>query len=335
MLQHLNAVRTVNAGPGELATEEHYVGTIDTNTQLPNLVLAIEEPELYQHPSRQRHFASVLLNLANGTIPGVAENTQVIYGTHSPLFVGLDRFDQIRVLRKVSQGDSKPKATQLKRANMDSVAKELWQASGKQGNMFTASTLRPRLQSIMTPLMGEGFFADVVVLVEGEDDRAAVLGYARARKYDFDSLGITIIPCSGKSSLDRPIVIFRQLGILVYVIWDGDYGAHNAKGEDNAYLLRLLNMPEEEWPDYVDDTSACFKVNLEKTMEEALGNHLFETWLGEAQAAFGITKKKQALKNPSVVEYIATKAVEAGKTVKALEQIIANIVALNNVPNHL
>ena len=53
---------------------------------------AIEEPELYQHPSRQRHLASVLLNLAKGAIPGVAENTQVIYATHSPLFVGLDRF---------------------------------------------------------------------------------------------------------------------------------------------------------------------------------------------------------------------------------------------------
>ncbi len=59
--------------------------------QLPNLVLAIEEPELYQHPSRQRHLASVLLNLAEGALPGVAKNTQVIYTTHSPLFVGLDR----------------------------------------------------------------------------------------------------------------------------------------------------------------------------------------------------------------------------------------------------
>ena len=33
----------------------------------------------------------------------------------------------------------------------------------------------------MTPWMGEGFFADVVVLVEGEDDRAAILGYANRR----------------------------------------------------------------------------------------------------------------------------------------------------------
>ena len=91
MLQHLNSARTGSAGSEDGTTEVKEAGPKTTNVQLPSLVLAIEEPELYQHPSRQRHLASVLLNLAKGAIPGVAENTQVIYATHSPLFVGLDR----------------------------------------------------------------------------------------------------------------------------------------------------------------------------------------------------------------------------------------------------
>ena len=253
MLQHLNAVRSVGSEPESGTTEEDEPGTEAGNVQLPSLVLAIEEPELYQHPSRQRHLASVLLNLAKGAIPGVAENTQVIYATHSPLFVGLDRFDQIRVLRKVPRGDGRPRTTQLKKADMESVANELWDASDRQGEMFTADTLKPRLQSIMTPWMGEGFFADVVVLVEGEDDRAAILGFARSKECDFDGLGITVIPCSGKSSIDRPLLIFRQLGISVYVVWDGDYGGNDAKPEDNRYLLRLLGKPEQDWPEFVGD----------------------------------------------------------------------------------
>ena len=183
MLQHLNAVRSVGSEPESGTTEEDEPGTEAGNVQLPSLVLAIEEPELYQHPSRQRHLAAVLLNLAKGAIPGVAENTQVIYATHSPLFVGLDRFDQIRVLRKVPRGDGRPRTTQLKKADMESVAYELWDASDRQGEMFTAGTLKPRLQSIMTPWMGEGFFADVVVLVEGEDDRAAILVKSHGRGY--------------------------------------------------------------------------------------------------------------------------------------------------------
>ena len=49
--------------------------------RIPNLVLAVEEPELYQHPSRQRHLASVLRRLAEGSISSVAHRTQVVY-TH-------------------------------------------------------------------------------------------------------------------------------------------------------------------------------------------------------------------------------------------------------------
>ena len=328
MLQHLNAARIAGTEPEDETTKEDEIETKSSDLQLPGLVLAIEEPELYQHPSRQRHLASVLFDLAKGVIPGVAENTQVIYTTHSPLFVGLDRFDQIRVLRKASQSDGRPKTTQLKKADMESVAKELWHASGRQDKMFTVDTLKPRLQSIMTPLMGEGFFADVVVLVEGEGDRAAILGYAMSTNYDFDSLGIAVIPCSGKSSIDRPLIIFRQLGISVYVAWDGDYGGNDARPEDNRYLLRLLGKPELDWPAFVGDTSACFKVELEKTLEDEIGSEPFAQWLKEAQQDFGIAKKEHALKNPAILEYVVGKAVSSSKTSMSLESIVENIIDL-------
>ena len=332
MLQHLDAIKYVGAATKDGTSERTHSDREANNVPFPNLVLAIEEPELYQHPSRQRHLASVLLNLAKGAIPGVAEKTQVIYATHSPLFVGLDRFDQIRVLRKVPREDGRPRTTQLKKADMAAVASELWLAGDRQGERFTADTLKPRLQSIMTPWMGEGFFADVVVLVEGEDDRAAILGFARSKECDFDSLGITVIPCSGKSSLDRPLVILRQLGIAVYVVWDGDCGGKDAKREDNTYLLRLLCKPEQDWPDFVGDSSACFKVNLEKTLEDEMGNECFTQWLAEAQRTFGIAKKKHALKNPAILQYVVDKAASSSKTSRSLERIVEKIVALKNQP---
>ena len=297
--------------------------------QLPNLVLAIEEPELYQHPSRQRHFASVLLDLAMGAIPGVAQSTQVIYATHSPLFVGLDRFDQIRVLRKVPRDDTKPRIAKLRKADMEAVARELWLASDKQDEKYTADTLRPRLYSLMTPWMGEGFFADVVVLVEGEDDRAAILGYAKSKNYNLDSLGITVIPCSGKNNLDRPFAIFKQLGISVYVVWDGDYGKNNAK-QTNRKLLRLLDEPEEDWPSFVGDSGACFKVKLEDTLRDEIGREDFGTWLSEAQQQLGFLKKKHALKNPATIDYVISKAASHHKSSKSLEDITERIVALKS-----
>jgi len=327
MLQHLVAAKGVEATTeGGFASETEIPERVEP--QLPGLVLAIEEPELYQHPSRQRHMAAILLKLARGKIPGVAKRTQVIYSTHSPLFVGLDRFEQIRLLRKADNVAGKPKITKAVKAELSIVAEEIWVAGGSQGNRYTADTLRPRLQAVMTPWVNEGFFADVAVLVEGEDDRAAVLGVAVSMKHNFDSHDISVIPCIGKNNLDRPLVIFRCLGIPVYVIWDGDHGKTDAKAEDNRRLLRLVGQSEEDWPCCVKDHYACFKSELETTISEEIGRDLFDRLLLEVQGQLGIPKKKDALKNPLVLQNIVEKALTDGKTSATLKGIVEKIVAL-------
>lgn len=294
--------------------------------RLPNLVLAIEEPELYQHPNRQRHLAKILFQLASGKIPGVAERTQVIYSTHSPLFVGIDRVDQVRLLRKTSHTPDKPKVTRVISTNLDKVAEIIWEADGKPSKRYTGETLLPRLQTIMTPWMNEGFFAEVVVLVEGEDDRAAILGVATAMGYDLESRGISVIPCGGKSSLDRPAALFRHLGIPVYVIWDSDKGENNAKPEDNHRLLRLMNQSAEDWPCQVNGQFACFEHNLERTLQDEIGNTEFEQWLQECQKSFCIPEKRHAIKNPVVIAEVIRIAQQQGRKSPTLESIVNKIL---------
>ncbi len=327
MLQHLVVAKltprsTEEGGKSEGKTDE------PGGPDLPSLILAIEEPELYQHPSRQRHMAAILSKLAIGTIPGVAKRTQVLYTTHSPLFVGLDRFDQISLLRKEDHTEGKPRITKVTKGALDSVAEELWVASGKQGEKYTADTLRPRLQAVLTPWVNEGFFADVAVLVEGEDDRAAILGAAKSMGYDFDSSGIAIIPCVGKSNLDRPLVIFRQFRIPTYLVWDSDYGEKDAKPDSNHYLLRLLAQAKEDWPNQVMENCACFKVKLEQTLSDEIGKEPFGQFVSEAQSELGISKRSHALKNPIALERVIAKAANNGKTSPTLKSIVEKIVAL-------
>ena len=75
LLQHL--ARTAVPEAGEVATEGDFAGGDGAPApaaivaQAPTLILAIEEPELYQHPTKQRHFAEVLRGLSSGTLPGV------------------------------------------------------------------------------------------------------------------------------------------------------------------------------------------------------------------------------------------------------------------------
>ena len=321
MLQHLHAVRhspePESSDGGDSAT-------------LPNLVLTIEEPELYQHPSRQRHFAEVLNEAATSTKPTAGGSTQIVYTTHSPLFVGLDRFNQVRVLRKTKRSKNQAHATTLKKADMDSVARELQHAQSGPTVGFTAETLRPRLQALMTPWVNEGFFADVVVLVEGETDAAAITGMARSIGHRLDSLGIAVIPCGGKTCLDRPLVIFRQLDIPVYLIWDGDKGKDDAEAENNRYLLRLLDLPEEDWPDFVGAAAACFRIDLEDTLAEEVGREEFDAWMSQAQEFFGVQKKREARKYPAIVRQIIDVARVEDKTSTSIEKIVEKIVALKH-----
>jgi len=65
----------------------------------PDLILAIEEPELYQHPLRSRNLAAVLLEMTQSSDSGTGARNQVLYTTHSPYFVDLSRFEQLRIAK--------------------------------------------------------------------------------------------------------------------------------------------------------------------------------------------------------------------------------------------
>lgn len=300
-------------------------------TTLPVLVLAIEEPELYQHPNSQHHLAQILIDIAKGRTPGVAEKTQVIYCTHSPHFVGIDRIDQIRLLKKSNGNPGFPKITKVVEATLKLIAEKIYEITGATGPMYTETTLTPRLCSIMTRSMNEGFFADVAVLVEGEDDVAAIQGYSDALGYDLISQGVSLIPCNGKNCLDRPSVIFQKFGIPTFIVWDSDKGTKDAKKEDNHTMLRLVEESVEDFPStQVKNTFACFEKNLEATLYDEIGSSDFDTLLNEAQTNFSIQEKKHAIKNPKVISYIVKKAKEQGKSSPTVENIIKKIIELRN-----
>ena len=307
LLQHLASVRQSNGTttPGTDAATDTDAESEQLEAPIqPHVILAIEEPELYQHPSRQRHIASVLMRLTQPVNPETPADTQVIYTTHSPLFVGLDRFDDVRILRKRQSAAEEPRTTMVQATTLDAVAKQLQDATTSKAD-FNAESLRARLQTIMTPVVNEGFFADAAVLVEGDTDRAAITGAARAMNIDLDAQGIAVIPCNGKTNLDRPLVIFRRLGIPTYVVWDGDQGQANSKPEPNRLLLRLLEMDETDWPNHVNDTSACFATTIEQTLKDETGPTAYERYENEAREFYGLPNshmRKNALAFHRIVE---------------------------------
>jgi predicted ATP-dependent endonuclease of OLD family len=305
---------------------------------IPGLILAIEEPELYQHPTKQRHFAKVLTQLSDGSLPGVATNLQVVFASHSPYFVSTDRFDEVRLARRHTAPDAPHKECKLRESSLDKVCKSLESAHAKPAGTFTAVGLRSRLH-IVTPELAEGFFADLVVLVEGESDRAAVKAIANLMKVDLEALGIAVLPANSKNNIDRPGAIFKSLGIPVFAIWDCDKKGENIQDENtNRALQRLFGSIETEVVSAgarIEEGFACFEQNLEKTLEEEFGADAFLAAIDSCKLQFSIQKNEDVIKSPAAMRFTLAKLIEQGLRSPSLEGILEGIRALKmkSAPN--
>lgn len=317
MLQHLTLAQATQ--PTEEEGEEEKL-------PIPNLIIGIEEPELFQHPDRQRHFAKTLLKLSEGKIAGVSENIQIMYCTHSPLLVDTERFNQIRIFRKVDVEDGLPKETKITFSTLSDVARLLERACGQPEGTFTGNTLKQRLHAVMTPQMNEGFFSRLVVLVEGIKDRALILGTALALGYDFESIGISVINCNGKRNMDRPLVIFMSLDIPVFAVWDADLGNAEAK-QFNREMCTLLEYSPEDYPEVICSDFACIRTNLEKTFREEIGENLFNETLRKYCDEYGLGKGKYAVENPVTVSDLVTQLHGLEAKSETVERIVEEIVA--------
>jgi hypothetical protein len=311
-----------------LADAQTKTNTDGASGRLPHLLLMIEEPELYQHPDRQRHLANVLKRLSEGDASGgVAAATQVIYSTHSPHFVSVERFDKIRLLRKKANEAGHPKITKVSKADPHVVATRLAELYGTQPTNFGLDAIAWRLQTIMTPWMNEGFFARLVVLVEGEEDRSAILEVARLMGHELESMGVSVIPCFGKANLDRPTVVFQSLGIPVYAIWDNDRGKP-LEATVNRRLLRLFGYAEEDYPACAEAKIACIEGELESSIKRSLGVTRYEELFAECIADFDVDRARRVEKNPIILREIIRRATTSGTHCTEIEQVVSRIVAM-------
>lgn len=291
----------------------------------PSLILAIEEPELYQHPTKQRHLANVLRGLSEGNLPGAAGVTQIIFGSHSPVFVALERANEIRLVRRTQCEGSDFKQAQLQSLDLEAVARQIESAWGKPQGTFTAATLTPRLH-ILGSELAEGFFANGVVLVEGRSDKSALQACAKVLGLDFQAAGIAVLSAEGKGNLDRPYAVFSALGIPIYMIWDCDRGRKEAPA--NAALLRLADARAA----YRDPLTTCVAGNysyLEDTLEAMLiaelGADLHQQCLESACEPFGLVASRETHKIPEVMHRVMISAREHGAWSATLEQIVRAI----------
>lgn len=180
-------------------------------------LLLIEEPELFLTPQAQRYLYRLLRRFAEN-------GNQVLYSTRSPAFVDAAHHDEI-VRLDLRHGRSSLRRTSP-RALDDAE--------------------RVRLAAEFDHERSEMFFAEVVVLVEGQTERLALPFVFRALGHDPDAEGIAIVEVGGKSNLPLAARLLRQLEIPFLVVFDADRGAASAaldaeirRAAGSAPLIRL------------------------------------------------------------------------------------------------
>lgn len=229
----------------------------------PTLLLGIEEPELYQHPPRARHFYRTLSRISD------EPSVQVCYATHSPYFVSADRFDALRIFRRDERATGR-RGTAVTAARIDAVKDQL--PESREPRTYLRRTLSEQFR--------EAFFATGVLLAEGVTD-AAIFDAATELLGDepLNASGIVTTNVGGKSSQPVALAILRALGIPTYCVFDGDADATDGTKCDacgrvktdrqsakvaNQRILRALRAEESDFPaTTVDKDWACFHTEIE------------------------------------------------------------------------
>lgn len=217
------------------------------------MCLAIEEPELFQHPTQARAFAAVLRELAMRPLA----DTQIVYATHSPYFIEPRYFDQIRRVSRVAVPDGFPKVA-IAQASIASTILTV-------GAYVNERAILSRWDQVCLKSLPEALFADAVILVEGDDDKAILEGASISSGGNLAAKGIAVAAAYGKGTMLLPYSILEQLGIQTLLIFDSDSGCEarmrrDGKGEldiegarlstidQNHKILRYFDQPEEDWP---------------------------------------------------------------------------------------
>jgi putative ATP-dependent endonuclease of the OLD family len=218
------------------------------------ICLAIEEPELFQHPIQAQAFAKVLRSLAEDA----GKRIQVTYATHSPYFLEARHFDQVRRLTRSADKDKNPVVA----VHFATVA----DVKAKLDGTVPPDQVGRQLDRIVTDGLSVALFAARALLVEGDTDAAVFYGIGdRDAVGRLESQGLSVVSAGSKGGIPLAHAILTCLGIPTYVLFEGDSGFEvRAKevgkkqtvidGErtkfftENRRLLKYLGEAEVDFP---------------------------------------------------------------------------------------
>ena len=203
------------------------------------LFLVLDEPEVHQHPYRQRSLIRKIkaliennnqefLNLLKDLFDIDGLTGQIFIATHSPNIL-LDNYRQFIRLYK-SPGTN----SQLKIVSGMNV-------------VIDDKLYKHMLHNFI--YLKEAMFSKCIIFVEGDTENGAIPVFAKRMGLDMDERGIGVIKLDGADSVKRCMALYKSFGIKSIAIIDkdkkGSYGS-----EPDIYFTKANDYEEDVYDNF-------------------------------------------------------------------------------------
>ena len=196
------------------------------------VLLVIEEPEAHLHPLAQKWLAGRIGQMC-------ADGLQVVVTTHNAAFIDVLNIEGLVLVTKDEDGTD---VMQIDREQLVGHCIE----TGAPADKIDVDNVLPFYAANASREILEGFFAKVVVLVEGPTEALSLPIYLERVGLDTAKEGVAVIAVHGKGNLAKWWRLFTAYDIPCYVVFDNDGEADDKKGVKRRDALRAVGITKKE-----------------------------------------------------------------------------------------
>lgn len=220
------------------------------------LILLIDEPEIHQHPYRQRNLMKKIEGLLNNSNQEFVDllrdlfdvdglSGQIFIATHSPNILLNDYKQFIRVYK-------------------DYDANELRIVSGHNINL-SDKLYKHLLHNCF--YIKEAMFSKKIIFVEGDTENGAIPVFARRKSFNLDEHGIGVIKLDGADSVLYCMELYSEFGMKTYALIDQDK-KDKYKGALNVFFTEKMDYEEDVYSSFKlhDYLQCCKKMDIIQSM---------------------------------------------------------------------
>lgn len=284
---------------------------IDSDT--PHHLVLIDEPETHLHPNAEEELLEEIEKACQ-------EGVQVVYATHSENFLCAD---DIEGFVRVYKERDKTKVRQL-------TNKDLFYTCHIRGkDPYQELPIGEHYYSVrLNSDQLKGFFANVILLVEGPTEYYALPVYL-SRKF-LSQYGIQIVSCGGKTAILTYWRLFEAYGYKCFILYDYD-------NQDDGWNKKLekyfYGEKEEGGHYYISETAAYFRNNWEDYFEFGIDEEKYRTIKSDLEKEIKFPPEKEEEKKKKeyydskelCAKAIALKMVEDGPGIPFIETLKSNL----------